>query len=129
MILNSFESSCHSVWALCRPNTKLFVHTGGTKRKAGASAFPCGPPFCLSSSISSSSSSLHLLFLPTPLLHYFLLGSILQQQKGKWNCFLGSMAIPLRVNFQRALFTQYYFRFTALLFGKSYKRDLTQGIQ
>lgn len=45
------------VWASCRPNTKLFVHTGGTRRKAGASwesvPPPHGPPSCLSSSISS----------------------------------------------------------------------------
>lgn len=57
------------VWAPCRPNTKLFVHTGGTRRKAwasGESFSPHGPPFCLSSSISSHpphSPTLATLFL------------------------------------------------------------------
>lgn len=44
----------------------------------------------------------HLPFLLTSLVLYFLLGSVLQQQEGKWNCFLGSMAGPLRVNFHGA---------------------------
>lgn len=44
----------------------------------------------------------HSPFLLTSLVLYFLLGSILQQWEGKWNCFPRSMAIPLGVNFQRA---------------------------
>lgn len=35
------------VWASCRPNTKLFVHTGGTRRKAGASWESVPPPMAL----------------------------------------------------------------------------------
>ena len=42
-------------------------------------------------------------FLITSLVLYFLLGSILPQQEGKWNCFQSSMEIPLRTSCQKGL--------------------------
>lgn len=83
----------------CRLSFVLFQHQtvsphGGHEKKSRGITREClplhVPPFCLSSSISSSSSP----FLLTSLVLYFLLGSI--PREGKWNCFLGSMSKSAR---------------------------------
>lgn len=86
----SFVSSQHQT---VRP------HRGHEKKSRGIMRECPPPPWP-----SLLSLLLHLLpptpphthhFLLTSLVLYFLLGSILLQREGKWNCFEGSMEIPL----------------------------------
>lgn len=92
-----------SVWPQSRLNSTLEVLAGGTRRKiCGITRERFPPQPCLRSLLCPPFTPTLFFLHPWCTIFFFAGKHSPAAAKRKWNCFLGSMAIPLQVNFQSA---------------------------